>query len=205
MSVQFVHFAVQMLQSTMALLIVLDPLGLMPLVLAVTQRMTDAERRAVIRRSVLTGFALMLVFTFGGTWILQFFRITVNDLRISGGLLLLVIALSIVLKGHVTGEPSTDAGAGIVPLASPLLVGPGAITSAVVIVGTSGMFIAALSVTAALGVTWIALRFMTTIYRLLGQSGSDIIARIMGILLAAIAVVYVREGVVGIIHATIRP
>ena len=143
----------------------------------------------------MTGFALLLAFTFGGTWFLLFFRITVDDLRIAGGLLLIVIALSIVLSGRVTAEPTVSSGTGIVPLASPLLVGPGAITAAVVLVGTVGMLIAALSVVLAFAVTWITLRFTTLIYRILGESGSDIIARILGIILAAIAVVYVREGI----------
>jgi multiple antibiotic resistance protein len=201
MDVETFRLVIRVLQSTMALLIVLDPLGLMPLVITITSRMSDSERRNVVRRSVLTGFVLLMIFTFAGSWILLFFRITVDDLRIAGGLLLLVIALSIVLYGHMTTEPTTESGTGVVPLASPLLVGPGSITTAVVLVGTVGMFATALSVVLAFAVTWLTFQFTTVIYRIIGESGSDIIARIMGILLAAIAIVYVREGVVGVVRA----
>ncbi len=62
-----IHFLTKLLQSAMALLIVLDPLGLLPLVVAITRQMSDTERRLVIRRSILTGFALLLIFTFAGS------------------------------------------------------------------------------------------------------------------------------------------
>ena len=198
------HFFLSLLQATAALLIVLDPLGLVPLAVAVTRKFNDAERRRLIRRAVLTGFALLLVFTFTGTGILRLFRITLDDLRIAGGLLLLVIALSVVLNGRISTEPTLDTSTGVVPLASPLLVGPGAITTAVVLVGTSSLLVTALAVALSFAITWIVLRSTTIIYRVLGESGSDIIARIMGILLAAIAVVYVREGIIGIAKAAGR-
>ncbi|MBI2844021.1 MAG: MarC family protein [Armatimonadetes bacterium] len=194
------NFLTLLLQSTAALLIVLDPLGLLPLVVAVTRQMNIGQRRRVIRHSVLTGFILLLLFTFAGTAILSFFSITVHDLSIAGGLLLLVIALTIVLSGRVSIGPTVDGGAGVVPIASPLLVGPGAITTAVVLVGTNGVLIASLAVTLAFFVTWLILRSSVFIFRILGESGSDIIGRIMGILLAAIAIVYIREGILGIVR-----
>ncbi|HOK55307.1 MAG TPA: MarC family protein, partial [Armatimonadota bacterium] len=129
------------------------------------------------------------------------FKITLEDLKVGGGLLLLVIALSIVVGGHSQSEPTPDVNAGIVPIASPLLVGPGSIATAVVIVGHHGPFIAALAVTIAFFLTWLVLRATSLIYRVLGVSGSDAIARIMGVLLAAYAVGLIREGIVDVVRA----
>jgi multiple antibiotic resistance protein len=197
-----VRFLVALLQSTAALLIVLDPLGLVPVVVVLTRPLKEDERRRVLTRAVLTGLAMLLAFTFAGTAILSLFGVTLDDLRIAGGILLLVLALSLVLSGRLSSEPTPEGNVGIVPIATPLLVGPGAITASVVLVAASGVLIAFLSVVIACAVTWAILRATPTLYRILGETGSDIIARIMGILLAAIAVGYVREGIMGVLRAT---
>lgn len=203
MSEDVIRSLLILIQSTMALLIVLDPFGLLPLVVGVTHQMTVRQRQRMLTRAVLIAFALLLVFTFSGTAILRLFGIEIYDLQIAGGLLLLVIALSIVVHGRMSSEPTLDAGIGmgVVPIASPLLVGPGSITAAVVLVGTQGIFIASLAVAIAFFLTWVVLRATTLIYKILGVSGSDVIARIMGILLAAIAIVYIRDGIFGILRA----
>lgn len=200
MSEETITFLITLLQSTAALLIVLDPLGLLPIVVVLTRRMSSDGRRRVVAQAAVTGFALLLAFTFAGTGILSLFRITINDLQIAGGLLLLVIALSLVLSGRVSAEPTVEVSPGIVPLASPLLVGPGAITTAVVLVATNGVVITSIAVFIAFFVSWLILRASTTLYRLIGESGSDVIARIMGILLAAIAVQFMREGLLGVLE-----
>lgn len=189
-----------LVQSTMTLLIVLDPFGLLPLVVGVTHQMTTKRRQRMLTRAVLIAFALLLVFTFSGTAILKIFGITIDDLQIAGGLLLLIIALNIVVHGRMSSEPTLDTGIGVVPIASPLLVGPGSITTAVVLVATQGMLITSIAVAIAFFFTWLVLRATTLVYRILGVNGSDVIARIMGILLAAIAIVYIREGIFGILR-----
>lgn len=201
MSEAAVHWWLALVQSTVTLLIVLDPFGLLPLVVGMTRQMSNKQRRRMLNKAVLVGFLLLLAFTFTGTGLLRLFRITLDDMRIAGGLLLLVLALNIVLAGHESSE-ETDVGMhmGVVPIASPLLVGPGSIATAVVLVGTRGFLIASLAVLCAFLLTWLVLRSTTLIYRVLGETGSDVIARIMGMLLAALAIVYIREGVIGIIE-----
>ena len=198
MTEEIIRFILPMLQATAALLIVLDPLGLMPLVLALTRDLTDSDRNRVVNQAILTGFGLLLAFTLTGTVVLSLFRVTIDDLRIAGGILLLVIALSLVLSGRT--EPTVDAGARMVPLASPLLVGPGAITTSVVLVATNGVLLTSLAVVIAFFITWLVFRATPTVYRLIGESGADIISRIMGILLAAIAIGYIRVGILGVIR-----
>jgi multiple antibiotic resistance protein len=196
-----IHFLLVLLQSTVTLLIILDPFGLLPLVVGMTRQMSDTGRRTMMTQAVLAGMALLLVFTFGGNKVLGLFGVTTNDLRISGGILLLVIALSVVLKGHASSEMETDSTFGIVPIASPLLAGPGSITATIILVGSVGLLLTTLAVVIAFMITWVVLRSTTLVYRILGRSGSDVIARVMGILLAAIAVVYIRDGIFGILVA----
>jgi multiple antibiotic resistance protein len=141
---QTIHFIITLLQSTAALLIVLDPLGLLPIVVALTRQLSPAGRQSVVTQAVLTAFVLLMFFTLAGTGILSLFRVTINDLQIAGGILLLVIALSLVLSGRMSTESAPSSSASFVPLASPLLVGPGAITAAVVLVATNGILIASL-------------------------------------------------------------
>lgn len=205
MDTQFAHitstamFFKLLLQSILALLIVLDPFGLLPLVIGMTRQMDDKHRRRMLDRAVLVGFALMLVFTIGGSTVLKLFGVTADDLRIGGGILLLIIALSVVLSGHMSVNQEMDSGFGIVPIASPLLVGPGSITAAVILVGSEGIFISVLAVIISFFLTWLVLRSTPLIYRVIGKHGSDAVARIMGIFLAAIAVVYIKNGIFGIL------
>lgn len=202
MDAKLSEFLVALVQCTTALLIVLNPLGLVPIIASMTGALEPPKQRRIIRQSVLIGSALLLIFTFAGTGILSIFKIRLYDLQVAGGLLLLSIAFSFVLKGNMSTEAKSQKSPSAAPIASPILVGPGAITTAVVLVGKNGPLVTSLAVAIASFVTWIVFRSSPRVYRVLGESGADVIVRIMGILLAAIAVVYVRQGVVEIIRAT---
>lgn len=199
MSDAAIHWLWMLTKSTIALLIILDPFGLLPVVIGISRQMTTKQRQRMLTRVVLIGFALLLAFTFTGTGVLRIFGITLDDMSISGGLLLLVVALGMVLGGHGNYELTLGDRSGIVPIASPLLVGPGAIAASLVIVSREGVVIASIAVFLAFFITWLVLRSTTLIYRILGESGSDVIARIMGLLLAALAIKFIREGVLGVI------
>jgi len=193
-------FLLALAQAFTALLIVLNPLGLLPVIASVTSNLEPRKQRKLIGQVAMIGCALLLIFTFGGTLILSIFGITPDDLRVAGGLLLLSIAFSLVLKGSMSGDVKFQHSPSAAPIASPILVGPGAITTAVVLVKASGELVTAIAVILASFVTWLV--FLTTpkVYAIIKESGADIIVRIMGILLAAIAVVYIRIGIVGLIH-----
>jgi len=181
------------LRATIALFIIIDPLGLLPVFLALTQDATPEERRAVFNRAAGVAFILLLLFAFTGTGILRLFGITVSDFEIAGGILLLVLAMRTINEAHysVAGEGRT----GIVPIAVPLLVGPGAITTTIVLIGLYGLWITVAAVVASFAASALIFRYVNLFYRLLGKTGSDVIAKIMGMLLAAIAVQFIRQGV----------
>ena len=184
-----------------ALVIVLDPLALMPLIVGLDSRMDAHESRALRLRVVGGATVLLLFFTVTGTWVLRLFVVTLDDLRIGGGLLLLIIALRMVIEGRLGSSTEEEYHAAIVPLISPLLVGPGAITAAVVFATLHGVLI-----TAAAGIVSMViclLLFMSAgiVNRLIGQSGANLVTRIMGMLIATIAISYIRTGITHILHA----
>jgi len=179
-------------KATVALLIVVDPVGLLPVVVALTRRATPQARRALLSRAVGVGLLLLLGFTLAGVYVLDLFRITLNDFKIAGGIVLLIVALALVTTGHVEGR---EEGSGLVPLATPLLTGPGAITTSIVFLGRYGPAVTLVAIVLTFAITWVVMQYSTVILRVLGETGSDVIARIMGMLLAAIAVQFIREGV----------
>ena len=188
---------IPLLQATAALFIILDPIGLIPVFMAVTQTYSPEQRLATLSKATLVALVLLVVFTFAGAAVLRFFGITVNDFRIAGGILLLVIALRIVGEAHY-GVP--EGGSGIVPLAVPLLVGPGAITTTIVFSGTYGLWITLSAVLIAFAVMFVIFRYVNFLFKMLGRTGSDVIARLMGMLLAAIAIQFIRQGIQEVFH-----
>lgn len=183
----------KLLRASIALIIIIDPLGLIPIFMALTRDATLEERRAIFSRAALVGLLLLILFSFTGTGILNLFGITLSDFKIAGGILLLVLALRIVGEAHYDQEPGGRAG--IVPLAVPLLVGPGAITTTIVLIGSYGLWVTLAAIVITFFLSFLVFRNVHALYRLLGKTGSDVIAKIMGMLLAAIAVQFIREGI----------
>ena len=186
----------------MTLLVIQDPLGAIPIFLSLTSRQTPPERAASARQATVVSFAVIVLFAAFGRYILKFLGISVPSLQVAGGLLLLLVALEL-LTDKVDESPDPDAvtaNAALVPLGTPLLAGPGAIVAAMVAVDTTGGGVAGwVSVTAAIIGThiaiWASLRFSLGLNRVLGTSGIRILTRVMGLLLAAIAVQIMADGV----------
>lgn len=182
-----------LIKATIALFIIIDPVGLIPIFMSLTRDNTRAERNAIFVRAILVAFVLLLVFALAGRGILDVFGITVNDFKIAGGILLLVIALRVINEAHY-GQ-NEDGQAGIVPLAVPLLAGPGAITTTIVMINLYGLWVTISALLLTFVIAFIIFRFVDLFYRFLGKTGSDVIAKIMGMLLASIAIQFIREGI----------
>lgn len=182
-----------LIKATTALFIIIDPIGLIPVFMALTQDFTPEERRRTLSQATLVALLLLLILAFTGTGVLRLFGITISDFKIAGGILLLVIALRIIGTAHY-GEAG-DGRPGVVPLAVPLLVGPGAITTTIVLIGAYGLWITVAAVLITFAISFVIFRFVGILYRILGETGSDVIAKIMGMLLAAIAIQFIRQGI----------
>ena len=187
--------AINLLKAVISLLIVVDPLGNIPLFLGITKDLSSKERMQAFNTAVLTGFSLLMVFAGVGNWVLKIFGIELYSFRIAGGALLLFIALEILMKTSYEAKIYSPEEAGAVPLGVPLLVGPGAITTVIIILESFGFATALISVVLVAASTWLILRFVNPIHRALGKVGSIVVAKIMAMLLAAIAVQYILEGI----------
>jgi len=190
-------FMADFLRAVLSLIIVVDPLGNIPIFIGITSDLTPKQRKKAFNVAVLTGFTLLLLFASAGNWVLKVFNIELYSFRIAGGALLLFIALDLLIKTkfEARGYSHAPEEAGAVPLGVPLLVGPGAITTVIIILESSGFVIALASVVIVAALTWLILRFVDPIHGALGEVGSMVVSKIMAMLLAAIAVQYILEGI----------
>ena len=182
-------------KAAIALFIIVDPFGNIPIFVGLTDKMADAPRKKVYNTATLVGFILLLVFAFTGQEILNIFGLSIYSFEVAGGILLLIIAIRILITGSMHENVESPESLGAVPIAIPLLVGPGAITTTIFNLQAYGTITAILSVVIVLSLTWVILRFINKIYKFLGKTGSLVIARVMALLIAAIAVQYILTGV----------
>ncbi|HLT17633.1 MAG TPA: MarC family protein [Acidimicrobiales bacterium] len=183
-------------------LVIMDPIGNIPIFLALTKGQDVADRRrAALLSSVVAGIVI-LGFALGGDQVLHLLGISLESLQVAGGLLLLVIALELL---HPTGEDGTsslasgDTNIALVPLGTPLLAGPGAIAATMLYTRQAEDLGGSLSVVAALlavlVVIYLSMRYATVVARLLRDNGIELLSRIMGLLVAAIAVQLIAEAI----------
>ena len=177
--------------SLATLVVIQDPVGAIPIFLSLTGKQSDAQRKKSARTATLVSLGVILVFALAGRYILEFLGISVPALQLSGGLLLLLVALELLtdkMEEHPDPDATGGVNAALVPLGTPLLAGPGAIVAAMVAADSSGSTAGWISVGVAIVVIWLTLHFSTVLNRILKQSGITLLTRIAGLLLAAIAV-----------------
>jgi multiple antibiotic resistance protein len=185
------------------LFVIIDPIGLAPLFLALTRGMTAEERERVGRRALLVAFALLLAFGLLGERLLTAIGISLPAFRISGGLLLFVIAFDMLFERRTdrreqkANELPQDPS--VFPLAMPLIAGPGALATMVLLSSRHGgdpaMLVGIHLVMAlVLVITWVLFRMSGFVGRVLGHIGIVILTRLFGILLAALSVQFVLDG-----------
>ncbi len=191
----FSTFLTDLVRSTIALFVVIDPIGNVPIFIALTHKMESGERSSITKTAIITAAGLLFVFAVAGTQILSIFSITISSFMVAGGILLFIVSIELLTHGEWRfAGAGTQGESGVVPLAFPLLAGPGAITAVIISFQTSGLVVTALSILIVIGVTYIVLRYIDRIYRLIGRRGSIIVTRVFAVLVAAIAVQFVVDG-----------
>ncbi len=196
------------LNAFVTLLVTIDPPGLAPLFLVVTQGMNRAERMQVALRASIISFATLALFALAGTAILAVFGITLPAFRVAGGLLLFYIAFEMIFeRRHDRKERSADTAitkdhvrnVAVFPLAIPLIAGPGAISASVLASGTmaglGGAVLIVAIIAVCIAITWLFLVLADRIDLYLGETGRSILTRLLGVILAALAVQFVADGV----------
>src|SRR5512136_1073800 len=190
-----VETALNLIKAILVLFIIVDPFGNIPIFMSLTDKMTKTQRRKVFNTATLVGVILLLAFSFAGQQILSVFGISIFSFEVAGGILLLIISIKILISGSLENMGESPESMGAVPIAMPLLVGPGAITTTIFNLQYYGIAVAAISVVIVLVLTWFILRYVDLVYRFLGKTGAIVIARVMALLIAAIAIQYVLIGV----------
>jgi len=183
-----------------ALIIVIDPLGLVPILIGLNSSVGPRAARRIIFQVAAGATVLLVFFTITGTWVLKLFGITPDDMRIAGGLLLLIISLKLVVGGRFGPEDEeADHAATVVPLISPMTAGPGAITAAVVFAAVHGVWITAAAAVVAMIISLGLFLSSRWVYRLIGNTTTDLISRVMGVFVATIAISYIRIGIINVV------
>jgi len=187
-----------LVKSFIMLFVIMDPPGNVPVFLAITKDMSEERRKKEFREAIIVAAVLLFVFAFLGRLILEALGISIESFMIAGGILLLFTALDL-MRGEKRYVRGGDVGA--VPMGTPLLAGPGAITT-VMILQSWGFSIVLFAIVSAIVATKIILDFSLQIYNILGEEGSEVLSRVMGIIVAAIAIEFIRKGVTGMVTMT---
>ena len=197
-----------LITAFVALFVVIDPIGLAPLFVALTAGMSAAKRRAIAIRATLTAIGILLVFSIFGENILTFIGISMPAFRIAGGILLFLTALDMLFERRQKRREDTaeeedghDDDPSVFPLAIPLIAGPGAIATMILLVGqtegTAGYFAVMGVLMAVLLLVFLMFLASPAIERLLGKTGITVVTRLLGMLLAALSVQFVLDGLRG--------
>ncbi len=191
--------------SFTALFVIIDPVANVPVFLALLSGASREEYHRAVAKASLIAAVVLLLFTYLGVYIFSYLGIEMYSFRIAGGALLFVIAMEMLFgmrtRTELTPEEEAERREEVVvtPLAVPLLTGPGAITTGIVLLsrapGEAERLLLALAIVLVFLVSYLILLHATTIYRLLGTTGTKVVTRLMGLLLAAIAVQFVIDGI----------
>jgi len=187
-----------------ALFVVIDPIGLAPLFVALTQGMTLRQRRIIALRASLVGLGILTLFGIAGEAVLAFLGISMPAFRMAGGILLFLTALDMLFERRAQrrqgqADQTHPEDPSVFPLAIPLIAGPGAIATMILLTGQEGgspahVLLVHLVMAAVLGVVLALFLLAAPLERVLGPTGINVVTRLLGMLLAALSVQFVIDG-----------
>jgi len=197
-------------EVVVTMLVILDPPGNTPIFLSVTQNLSEKERHKAAYLAIGTAFLVISMFAIGGQSVLDYLNVSVPALQGAGGLLLLLVALQLLYgkseeNSYEAATPEQRTSVAMVPLGTPLLAGPGTIVATIVFFqradNATEWFSVLAGIAVALSVSLFALRFSGIVVKIFRPAGVVLLARVAGMLLAAIAVQMVADSVIGFINA----
>ena len=196
------------IKTTISLIAIVDPIGCLPLFLSLTGQHKKINKKNVVKMTAITVFIILVTSLFLGDKILNMFGITMPSFQICGGILLLIMAISMMLGKHQIIESGQNGKSdkeliAFVPLSIPLLAGPGAMSNMIIaahqapnFVNQSFLVLPCLAVSLLI---WLTLSFAENISKVIGAIGTKIITRVMGLLLGSMAIEFITRGVLDII------
>ena len=196
------------IKTTIALIAIVDPIGCLPLFLSLTEQHKKINKKNVVKMTAITVFIILVTSLFLGDKILNMFGISMPSFQICGGILLLIMAISMMLGKHQIIESGQNGKSdkeliAFVPLSIPLLAGPGAMSNMIIVahqapnlINQSFLVLPCIAVSLLI---WLTLSFAENISKMIGAIGTKIITRVMGLLLGSMAIEFITRGVLDII------
>ena len=184
------------LKASIAIFGVMDPVGNVPVFMSLTDRMSMKERRAIAVKSVARASLILLFFVFFGNWVLDAFQISYESFRIASGLVLVFLGFQILFGFRFNRDAAAEEDISVVPLAMPLIAGPGTITTAVIFTKEFGYVPTLVGLGVNLLLSLLLFKYAHLVTRLIGRKGSLVFARVMGLILIAIGVEFARNGII---------
>lgn len=197
-----------------SLFTIIDPFGALPVFASMTNRLSHSESRRVALRAALTAWLVLILFALTGRFVFDFFGISVNSLRVVGGIIFFIMGYE-MLEARLTRTKSDEESVteyvediAITPLGIPLIAGPGAITTVIVLMNETGGLLEkeialVLAITAVLTITFLFLIGARQVMHALGHSGNKVLLRVMGLIVMAIAVEFFFNGLRPIVQGMI--
>lgn len=190
------------LAAFIPLFVAIDAPGILPAFLSVTNDLSSIQRKKITNQAVITAFVISVFFIFLGKIVFQFLGISISDFKIAGGALLLVFAINDVLfdvgERRKGGESST---VGVVPIGTPLIIGPAALTTMLLTADKAGFAITMISLVLNIGIVWLFFYNSEKVIKVITKSGATAIGKVFAIFLAAIGIALIRSGIIEIIKS----
>lgn len=183
------------------LFVAIDAPGILPLYISLVEGIPEPQRKTIARQSVITAFLVATLFLFLGNFIFSLLGIKLEDFMIAGGILLLILSISDILRVKEK-ELTISETLGVVPIGTPLLAGPATLTTLIILTGNYGYPIVIFSLSLNLLIAWIMLHKAEFVIRIMGVHGIKAFAKVMALLLSAIAVSLIKKGLIKILGAS---
>ncbi len=181
------------------LFVAIDVFGVMPFFLSLTEGMAISTRRKLAAEATLTAFGVSLLFVAAGKLIFSFLGITENDFKVGGGAVLLVLAVKDLLFSKQE-QRDPESSLGVVPIGIPLIMGPAALTTILILVDSRGYVWTLASLFVNMLIVWSIFSRVHYITKFIGRAGSKAVAKVFALFLAGIAIMMIRSGISAMIH-----
>jgi multiple antibiotic resistance protein len=188
------------IEAILALFAIVDPIGNIPILLHISEHTPHGQSQKAFNTAVVVGVIILLGFSFAGNWVLgNVFHIQLADLQLAGGILLLIIAIDHLVFGTLRRSVMIEGTfspyeIGCVPLACPLLAGPGAMVTSLTTLESSGPAKAVVAIAVVFAVLWLIMRFIQPIHKFLGKMVCTVFSKVMCLFIAAIGVHMIMSG-----------
>lgn len=187
------------LLSFIPLFVAIDVLGIVPLFISLTSEMKYQAKKKLITQATLTALLVSIIFLFGGKMVFNYIGITENDFRVGGGIVLLVLAVNELLFATEKVR-APDPTIGIVPIGIPLIIGPAALTTLLILVDAYGYMPAVVSLLVNLILVWLVFRNSELLNRIIGKAGLKAFSKVAALFMAAIAIMMIRVGLIAMFN-----